>query len=366
MLKSRKIEKRSLVSSSFEKTGRPKVIARQTSQTTSHIRTSNAVTNATNNKTAGILPSSSPYSIHNDSAVVTNTTPLNTTILKPASALYTEPLPSLGNSEKEVLVPVSNSTRISNLTSSENQIEQNKGDKVGWIGGISVCFVALVIAIGLCICHKRRKNKQKSKEHSAFWDDESDGINGHSAKDDDTLRHSPQNMVLCHDKVSKTNKTEIQVSEFEDDPPKPKKLAWLTLKAFSRHPPRELQVFHIDEKPLNQQVDTIQMERKNREKVRNSVPMPLPIHVHDSTYPNQHQQFRNSNGLNRDNFGPTSFDEPQSVVSYPLRSNGHLDLNSPSLDLGKDGYGVKAKEEYGHYTLLSKAMQRQQAQKKSY
>lgn len=83
-----------------------------------------------------------------------------------------------------------------------------------------------------------------------------------------------------------------------------------------------------------------------------SLTRPPPIHTLPSALANQHYETRISdNFLDRGSFCPTAFDDPQSVVSYPLRCNGHLDMNSPPLALDKEGFGITARESYGHYAL---------------
>lgn len=254
---------------------RSTLIPRQTSTLTSHLNPKTSISrNSTTDQVSNLSSNSSlPSPEPNLTTVVT--IPRDD---RSSSPLYTEPLPSLQNSEKKIIVPGINSTQDLSIKSSENQARQRKADQIGWIGGLSVCLIAFLIAIGICLRQRSRKRKRNGERrpslgnHAAFWANdgsESDHESSSKTRRDTSISlvqpiSSPQESRL----MISSKKTEIS-SAFEDEVPKTKPLMWLKpMKAFSIKPALDLQSFQNGGKAPNRQLDTIQMEQKNRQKQR--------------------------------------------------------------------------------------------------
>ncbi|EGG12722.1 uncharacterized protein MELLADRAFT_58574 [Melampsora larici-populina 98AG31] len=300
----------------------------------------------TQNSTSPITTTSTPNVVQNNITSTNPTSFFSSNISKPTSILETVPLPSLQGSEASVIVPTPSGSKVPEAHSKETQLRETKASNVGWICGILLCVFALIFAIGCCFRHKHKKIKkeQANLTHEAFWGEE--GLN---VKREKLTKNNYQSQRLSSidNNDQKLNKL---ASEFEDDKPNSNSFSWTNFKSILGKPESHLGVREGKRQP--RPLDTIQMEKKNREKVRSSLTRPPPIHTLPSALANQHYETRISNDLlDRGSFCPTAFDDPQSVVSYPLRCNGHLDMNSPPLALDKEGFGITARESYGHYAL---------------
>ncbi|KAH9813894.1 hypothetical protein DFH28DRAFT_1169926 [Melampsora americana] len=299
----------------------------------------------TQNSTSPITTSSSPNVVFQKNITSVPTNFFSSNISKPNSILETVPLPSDQGTERPVIVATRSGNKTSEISSKEEQLRQTKAENVGWIVGILLCVFALIFAIGCCFRHKHKKSKNQNPiTHEAFWGEEG-------------LKVKRENQVKGSERLSSKDEIKLKKtlsSEFEDDHSKSKSRSklfdWSGLKPFLGKP--ELHLGQTKRKQQKRQLDTIQMEKKYRDKIRTSLTRPPPIHTLPSALANQHYENRISNHfLDRGSFCPTAFDDPQSVVCYPLRSNGHLDMNSPPLDLDKEGFGITRRESYGHYAL---------------